>query len=138
MPTATKSTMARKTVCPRHEKHPCTCGMGHLYRFVEPVILLLLKQKGAAHGYELAGDIAEHALTDAQIETAALYRTLRALENNGYVVSKWDVNGSGPARRIYQLSSSGAQHLNEWTIILEQMSKSMARFVRRARAATAE
>ena len=111
--------------------------MGHLYRFVEPVILLLLKQKGEAHGYELAGEIAGYALTDAQIETAALYRTLRSLENNGYVVSKWDVNGSGPARRIYRLSSSGVEHLNEWTAILEQMAKSMAVFVKRARAATA-
>ena len=137
MRSVTKTSMARKTVCPRHGKHPCTCGMGHLYRFVEPVILLLLKQKGEAHGYELAGDIAQYALTDAQIETAALYRTLRALENNGYVVSKWDVNGSGPARRIYRLSSSGAQHLNEWIVVLEQMSKSMAAFVRRARAAAA-
>jgi DNA-binding PadR family transcriptional regulator len=111
--------------------------MGHLYRFVEPVILLLLNQKGEAHGYELAVDIAEHALTDAQIETAALYRTLRTLENNGYVESKWDVNGSGPARRMYKLSPSGAQHLNEWIVVIEQMSKSMARFVKRARAATA-
>jgi len=127
--------MARKTVCPRHGKHPCTCGMGHLYRFVEPVILLLLKQKGEAHGYELAGDIAGYALTDAQIETAALYRTLRALERNGYVVSRWDVNGSGPARRNYQLSSSGVQHLNEWIAVLEQMSKSMATFVKRAHTA---
>jgi len=111
--------------------------MGHLYRFVEPVILLLLKQKGEAHGYELAGDIAEYALTDAQIETAALYRTLRVLENNKYVVSKWDVSGSGPARRIYRLSSSGAQHLNEWVVILEQMSKSMSAFVKHARVANA-
>lgn len=133
----TKTSTARKTVCPRHGKHACTCGMGHLYRFVEPVILLLLKQKGAAHGYELAGEIPKFALTDAQIETAALYRTLRALENNGYVVSKWDVNGSGPARRIYRLSSTGPQHLNEWLSVLEQMSKSMAAFVKRARAVRA-
>lgn len=130
--------MARTTACPRHgSKHPCTCGMGHLYRFVEPVILLLLKQKREAHGYELAGEIAEYALTDAQIETAALYRTLRALENNGYVVSKWNVNGSGPARRTYNLSSSGVEHLNDWIVILDQMSKSMAGFIRRARATSA-
>jgi PadR family transcriptional regulator PadR len=109
--------------------------LGHLYRFVEPVILLLLKQKGEAHGYELAGDVAANALTDAPIETAALYRTLRTLESNGYVVSKWDVDGSGPARRVYTLSSDGAAHLNDWTAVLEQMSKSMATFVKRARAA---
>jgi hypothetical protein len=64
-----------------------------------------------------------------------LDRTLRTLESNGYVVSKWDVDGSGPARRVYTLSSDGAAHLNDWTAVLEQMSKSMATFVKRARAA---
>jgi DNA-binding PadR family transcriptional regulator len=92
---------------------------------------------GEAQVYELAGPIAEHALTDAPIETAALYRALRALETNGHVVSRWDVNGGGPARRIYRLSSRGAEHLNDWIGVLERMSKSMAAFVKRARAAAA-
>ena len=136
MPSAAKISRASKTVCPHHGgEYPCTCGMGHLYRFVEPVILLLLRERGAAHGYELASAIGEYALTDARIETGALYRTLRALESNGYVASKWDVNGSGPARRIYRLSSTGAAHLAEWVAVLEKMSRSMAEFVKRARAA---
>jgi hypothetical protein len=63
--------------------------MGLLYRFVEPVILLLLLQKGEAHGYELANELPRYALTDAEVETAALYRTLRTLEHNGNVTSRW-------------------------------------------------
>jgi PadR family transcriptional regulator, regulatory protein PadR len=124
---------ARKGACPRHGSRPCTCGLGHLYRFVEPVILLLLKQRGEAHGYELAGGIAELAMTDAQIETAALYRTLRALEGNGFVISRWDVSGRGPARRLYKLSAAGADHLDEWVAVLDQMSRSMTAFIKRAR-----
>ena len=136
MPRTLKKPQAHRFSCPRHPgPHPCTCGMGNLYRFVEPVILLLLKEKGEAHGYELAGSVAEHALTDAQIETAALYRTLRTLESNGHVESRWDVSGSGPARRLYRLSDSGLEHLRDWIVILEQMSKSMTAFVRVARAA---
>ena len=136
MPPQSKKTQPHRSSCPRHPgPHPCTCGMGNLYRFVEPVILLLLKEKGEAHGYELAGRVAEHALTDAQIETAALYRTLRTLESNGYVVSRWDVSGSGPARRLYRLSNNGLYHLSDWIEILEQMSKSMTAFVRLARGA---
>ena len=53
--------------------------MGNLYRFVEPVLLLLLKKKGRSYGYELADDLQAHALTDAAIERAALYRTLADL-----------------------------------------------------------
>lgn len=122
--------------CPRHGKaHPCTCAMGNLYRFVEPVLLLLLKEKGHSYGYELAGELRARALTDAEIEAAALYRTLRQLEQNGCVVSAWDVAGSGPARRTYSLTAHGNEHLREWIAVLDHLAGSMARFVGDARKA---
>ena len=122
-------------VCPRHPKgYPCTCGMGHLYRFVEPVLLLLLKEKGRAYGYELVSEVPALALTDAEIEAAALYRTLRQLEKNGCVVSEWDTEHSGPARRVYALTPRGEEHLGEWVEVLEHMSKSMTRLIMSARA----
>jgi DNA-binding PadR family transcriptional regulator len=107
--------------------------MGNLYRFVEPVVLLLLKQKGRSYGYDLSRDLQEHALTDAEIERAALYRTLRQLEINGNVASTWKTDKSGPARRVYKLTAQGERHLEEWAAVLEHVSKSMARFVREAR-----
>lgn len=109
--------------------------MGNLYRFVEPVVLLLLKKKGRSYGYDLAGDLEQYALTDAEIERAALYRTLRRLEENGNVVSEWDVDTGGPARRVYRLTSKGEKHLDEWATVLEHVSKSMARFVKATHAA---
>lgn len=123
-----------RRACPRHgAAHPCTCAMGNLYRFVEPVLLFLLSKKGRAYGYELAGEVREYALTDAEIEVAALYRTLRQLEQNDCVVSEWDVAGSGPARRTYTLTPRGHEHLGEWVAVLDHMSKSMSRFVGSAR-----
>lgn len=120
--------------CPRHGKqHPCSCAMGNLYRFVEPVLLFLLQRKGRAHGYELATEVRKHALTDAEIEGSALYRTLRQLEQNDCVTSAWDVEGSGPARRLYELTPLGKEHLEEWITVLAHMSESMSRFVREAR-----
>lgn len=104
--------------------------MGNLYRFVEPVALYLLKTKGRSHGYDLVGALNDYALTDALVEPGALYRTLRRLEENGYVISAWDVSGGGPARRIYELTDDGAEHLQEWGAVLERLSQSLARFVR--------
>jgi PadR family transcriptional regulator, regulatory protein PadR len=119
--------------CPRHGKdHPCSCAMGNLYRFVEPLLLVLLKSK-RSYGYELAGEVRKHALTDAEIEVGALYRTLRQLEKNGCVTSKWDLAGSGPARRVYALTPRGEEHLREWVEVLANLSKSINRLVRRAR-----
>ena len=124
--------MPRRT-CPRHgAEHPCTCAMGNLYRFVEPVVLFLLKKKGRSYGYELAAELREHALTDASIEAAALYKTLRQLEQNDCVTSEWDVTGKGPAKRVYCLTSRGEEHLAEWITVLDHVARSMTRFVRTA------
>jgi PadR family transcriptional regulator, regulatory protein PadR len=120
--------------CPRHgNQHPCTCAMGNLYRFVEPVLLFLLKRNEQSYGYELSNELREYALTDAAIELSALYRTLRQLEQNDCVTSEWDVEGTGPARRLYRLTPRGKEHLKEWITVLDHMSESMSRFVREAR-----
>jgi PadR family transcriptional regulator PadR len=107
--------------------------MGNLYRFVEPVVLLLLKKKGRSYGYDLGNDLHRHALTDAEIERAALYRTLRNLEANGNVVSEWETDAGGPARRVYKLTKRGEQHLQEWAEVLDHVSAAMARFVKETR-----
>lgn len=121
--------MPRK-VCVRHGKnYPCSCGMGNLYRFVEPLVLLLLKKKGHSYGYDLCAELQEHALTDTAIEKAALYRTLRQLETNGNVKSEWETNKAGPARRVYKITKQGERHLEEWAAVLEHLSQSMTRFV---------
>jgi PadR family transcriptional regulator PadR len=103
--------------------------MGNLSRFVEPVVLLLLKKKGQSYGYDLLPAFQDHALTDAEIEGAALYRTLRQLELNGNVRSGWDVDG-GPARHVYKLTPKGERHLQQWATVLDHVSRSMGRFVK--------
>jgi DNA-binding PadR family transcriptional regulator len=110
--------------------------MGNVYRFIEPVVLLMLKVKGRSYGYDLASSMSKYALTDAAVERGALYRTLRQLEENGYVSSEWDVAGSGPARRVYSLTNDGVGHLGEWREVLGNLSSSMARFVKNVESAT--
>ncbi len=105
--------------------------MGHLYRFVEPVLLLMLKEKGGAYGYDLLGNLTEYAFTDGEIEKAVVYRTLRRLEQNGYITSDWDTDEPGPARRVYTLTHDGKRHLKEWAQVLAKVAGSMNRFVLR-------
>ena len=122
--------MPRTRNCGHGHDFPCTCAMGNLSRFVEPVVLLLLKKKGRSYGYDLGNDLHAHALTDAVIERAALYRTLRTLEANGNVVSEWETDQGGPARRVYKLTRQGENHLQEWAAVLYHVAKSMRRFVK--------
>lgn len=112
--------------------------MGNLYRFVEPVVLLLLKKKGRSYGYDLSAYLQDYALTDADIERAALYRTLRQLEANGKVVSEWNTEGAGPARRLYKLTRQGHEHLEEWATVLDHVSRSMTKFVKQVRSMDGE
>ena len=66
--------------CPRHPSgYPCTCATGNVYRFVELVVLYMLRENGATHGYQLAASLQQHVLTNTEIQGAAMYRTLRRL-----------------------------------------------------------
>lgn len=106
--------------------------MGNLYRYIEPVVLLALQEEKKSYGYDLAEKLMGFALTDARIERASLYRTLRVLEENGHVTSAWDVEGAGPARRVYALTEKGRLHLQEWTQLLRRLGQAMIAFSQRA------
>ena len=110
--------------------------MGKISRFIEPVVLRVLSEKKKSYGYEISACLAGYALTDATIEGAALYRTLRTLEENGYVSSSWEA-GEGPARRSYALTKAGHTHLQEWADLFEDLGAAMTRFAREVRPGTA-
>lgn len=117
--------------------YPSSCGMGNLYRFIEPLVLFLLKRHGRTHGYKLISPINDHALTDSRVEQGALYRTLRRLEENGMVASIWDESGNRPARRLYELTSEGEEHLKQWMMVMDNLASSMSNFVAEIDAALA-
>ena len=72
-------------------------------RFTEPALLLLLRER-PAHGYDLLERLPE--LTGEQrVEMGNLYRLLRALEEEGLVVSEWDETSPGPAKRRYAITA---------------------------------
>lgn len=99
--------------------------MGNLYRFTEPIVLVSLARLGTAHGYQIAQEAERLAVTHAGLEVGAVYRTLRRLEEVGYVSSAWDTRGPGPARRDYVLTDAGWNHLREWTAVLEDFMQSL-------------
>ena len=77
--------------------------------FLRPCLLLLLREQ-PAHGYELLDRLAP--LGFARSDPGGLYRTLRALEEEGLVRSAWERSSGGPDRRIYQLTRAGMEELH--------------------------
>ncbi len=72
--------------------------------------LLLLLDRGAGYGYELRSLLENQSIS---VDSAVVYRTLRRLEGDGYVRSRWTESGVGPRRRSYTLTSSGNRQLDE-------------------------
>lgn len=104
---------------------PCSCEMGNIYRFAEPIALLAIAKLGEAHGYQIAQETEHLAVTHAGLDAGAIYRVLRRLERNGQVKSHWETSDEGPARRVYILTTAGLHHLNEWIDVLEGLTRSL-------------
>lgn len=96
-------------------------------RLLEPVLLLKLHQ-GAAHGYSLIEEMEAYGL--GEIQPSALYRSLRVMEEKGWITSTWDQEDTqGPPRRIYSISPLGEQILSSWADELEESKSHIDRLL---------
>lgn len=98
-----------------------------MVRMLEPVLLLALHH-GPAHGYRLLEQLADFDLDD--VDPSIVYRRLREMEAQGWVVSDWDdAQTQGPPRRVYRLTGLGNEYLAGYTGELEVAHRVMARFL---------
>jgi len=107
---------------------PCQCNGGQPKNFLQPCLLLLLFQR-PSHGYDLLDRLAQAGLSVGAPDPAAVYRTLRLMEHDGLVVSRWDPSSHGPRRRTYALSSEGEDLLHTWAQSIRQNRKVLDRYL---------
>jgi DNA-binding PadR family transcriptional regulator len=70
--------------------------------------LLLLLRDGDAHGYELNR---VPSLGTLALDAATTYRTLRAMDADGLIDSRWSPSRNGPRRRVYTITPAGREAL---------------------------
>ena len=104
------------------------CGR-RITKFLEPCLLLLL-HGGESYGYELIDSLERFGFSENPADSSTIYRILRSLENNGFVTSRWSEGPSGPARRVYMLSTAGDGYLQVWVRDLEETDRILHRFFR--------
>jgi PadR family transcriptional regulator len=97
-------------------------------RYIQPSLLMALKIK-SSYGYELIQEISRFGFIAGQAPPGMIYRHLRELEENGLVQSEWETEGTGPAKRIYQLTPEGADVLAYWVDYMARQSEKLANFV---------
>jgi len=100
-----------------------------IYRFVQPCLLLLLHQQ-PTHGYELIEKLSQFGLGESFVDSSMVYRYLREMEADGLVASDWDTKGTGPPRRIYQLTPQGNEYLARWVAGLRETKRTLGAFLR--------
>ena len=98
-------------------------------RFVEPALLLLLRER-PRHGYELI-ELLPELVGGERVDVGNLYRILRALEDEGLVVSEWRADLPGPARRTYELTPVGLRVLDQWVEALRRAQDGIQTFLDR-------
>jgi poly-beta-hydroxybutyrate-responsive repressor len=110
----------------------CECPSGKMTRFVEPCLLFFLSQKDS-YGYELMAQLGDFGFHKAAPDPAMVYRTLRYLEKEGFVVSMWDTKGTGPAKRNYRLTPKGTGLLHLWAESIALRKQVLEKFLKQYR-----
>lgn len=105
-----------------------SCVQGRMERFMEPSILLFLWGQ-RSHGYELIEKLKALGFEGTAADMATLYRTLRSLEEDGMVVSRWEEGSQGPPRRVYELTVDGAALLHNWVRAIQVQRARLDRFI---------
>jgi len=102
---------------------------GRLARFLEPALLLLLRER-PQHGYTLVEELARLGYDPGLLDPSLVYRVLRELEQAGSAISDWDTGESGPPRRVYRLTREGEEQLRWWADDLRRTRAEIDRFLK--------
>jgi len=110
----------------------CPCAGCTLDKLVQPAILTVLARE-KLHGYVILQRLAGMPTCDGEKPDATgVYRYLKSMENRGLVRSAWDLSGSRPAKRLYQLTARGRKCLAAWVQTLREYRGSIGKLERLA------
>ncbi|GGS98180.1 helix-turn-helix transcriptional regulator [Nonomuraea spiralis] len=93
---------------------------GETRGLLSPILLLLIWNR-PGHGYDLIDRLAD--LGVAAVEPGHVYRLLRGLERDQFLVSSWITSRAGPPRRKYEITASGLSDLKASMIRLRHLGR---------------
>ncbi len=97
-------------------------------RFLRAFLLLFLAE-GETHGYELIEKLKNIGVKYETYEFGYVYKTLRNMEKEGFLSSRWNVKEKGAAKRIYRITDKGKKNLDEWAQVLSNIRDSLNSFL---------
>ncbi len=98
-------------------------------RFLKAFLLLFL-YKEEAHGYDLIEKLKKMGVKYETYEIGYVYKTLRNMEKEGIVESRWNIKEKGAAKRIYRITDAGKESLKKWSQTLSNIKDSIINFIK--------
>lgn len=95
----------------------CPCKGDYLDKFVQPAILSLLCES-PAHGFYLLAELEQRGLI-SKVDATGFYRTLKKLEEDGKLTSLWSIEAGEKPKKVYSITDSGLQCLQNWRVTLK-------------------
>ena len=80
-----------------------------------PILILAVLSEAPRHGYAIAREIERRSQNALKAGEGSLYPALRSLENEGLAAGTWEIQPSGPARKVYSLTDDGRAELAKRT-----------------------
>lgn len=115
-------------------------GGGRYRRSILETSILALLAESTTHGYDLIEQIQRLAGDLVCVDAGTVYRLLRAMEQQGWVSSSWEMAEAGPSRRVYVVTplgldalEAGASALAERAAMLRQLADQALAAADRAR-----
>ncbi len=82
------------------------------------IVIIHFIQAKPMHGGEIYQKIKDtYEITPPR---GIMYAILRRMESDGLILSTWDIQESGPARRIYQITDEGIEYIK---VAIERVKK---------------
>ena len=91
----------------------------HLFRGIKELLILNIIRRGPIHGSEIHKILKDNY--ELNVPKPVVYMILRKLEELGLVISEWQTSGSGPVKRVYQLTDDGFDLLKDSLPKLEKL-----------------
>ncbi|MHA1617017.1 MAG: PadR family transcriptional regulator [Candidatus Njordarchaeales archaeon] len=104
-----------------HSKRFDKTSLRAVLRGVKELLILSIIKERPVHGSEIQKILKERYGLD--IPKPIVYMLLRRMEEEGYIISQWEIGGSGPAKRVYRITDEGLDHLNYSIELLEKLKK---------------
>lgn len=91
------------------------------------MLLLALARDSERYGYELVTALEDGSDGALSISAGTLYPVLYRLDEDGYLETRWEAEGSGPPRKYYRITDGGRSELDrrlrEWREYTEAVDR---------------